>query len=178
MYQKNYKKNQISRRKNTSGYYTDGSVAYDNVPHVRESNTPAPRNKRPESKRKTVNTFSWLYTIKVFMLFGVVFVGCMMIMSAHALIVKERMTLQTHRDELAAIKNENAILSADISQQLDLEKIKEKAINDLGMSEPQEYQKVYIEVPKQSYTVQYATQETAEDSTSKGRGILGILNKD
>ena len=37
----------------------------------------------------------------------------------------------------------------------DSDYIEERAVNDLGMTEPQEYQIKTISVPEQSYTVQY-----------------------
>lgn len=183
MYQKNYKKSHGKPVKSARTYYAHGSVAYDNVQipayeHPAVDN--APRKKKPTAKKRTpvIHTFSWLYTLKVFMLFGMVFIGCMMIISAHVLLAKQRLQLQAHKDELAAIKNENAILASDISQQIDLEVIREKAQTQLGMAEPQDYQMIYIEVPKQSYTVQYATQEIEAERGESVRGLLDILKKE
>ena len=55
--------------------------------------------------------------------------------------------------------------------------IKQEATERLGMSEPQSYQVVYIDVPKQSYTVQYAEDDGVE-STSLLDKIKNILKKD
>ena len=182
MNRKSYKRSPGRPVKNVNTYYSHGSVAYDQAEQAYEPRRPRtmpPRRIKTVKKPKpVVHTFSWLYTMKVFVLLGMVFVGCMMIMSAHALLAKERIELQKHKDELAAIKNENAILAADISQQVDLEVIREKARIQLGMTEPQDYQMIYIEVPKQSYTVQYATQEIEPSKGESVRGLLDILKKD
>ena len=47
----------------------------------------------------------------------------------------------------------------------------------LGMAEPQPYQIVYIDVPKQSYTVQHADDE-AEQEPSVLSKISNIVKKD
>ena len=45
------------------------------------------------------------------------------------------------------------------------------------MSEPQPYQVVYINVPKQSYTVQHDTEETTAEASLVDR-ILDFFKKD
>lgn len=46
-------------------------------------------------------------------------------------------------------------MASEISDTINLDYIEERAVNDLGMTEPQEYQIKTISVPEQSYTVQY-----------------------
>ena len=53
------------------------------------------------------------------------------------------------------MQNENIVLSSEISDTINLEYIEDRAINELGMTEPQSYQIRTITVPEQSYTVQY-----------------------
>jgi len=59
-----------------------------------------------------------------------------------------------------------------------LEYIKQEAMKRLGMAEPQTYQIVYIDVPKQSYTVQYAADENEKEEPSFFASILNFLKKD
>ena len=49
--------------------------------------------------------------------------------------------------------------------QLDMDYIRTEATERLGMSEPQSYQVVYIDVPKQSYTVQHNAEDVAEGAS-------------
>lgn len=51
--------------------------------------------------------------------------------------------------------------------------IEQEAKTRLGMIEPQAYQIVYIDVPKQSYTVQY---EAQAEEKEKGFGIGKFLD--
>ena len=48
----------------------------------------------------------------------------------------------------------------------------------LGMIKPQPYQIVYIDVPKQSYTIQYAADEITEEDTSFIASIWNFFAKD
>ena len=66
-----------------------------------------------------------------------------------------RYSIQQLRNDLSTIQNENIVLSSEISDTINLEYIEDRAINELGMTEPQSYQIRTITVPEQSYTVQY-----------------------
>lgn len=68
-------------------------------------------------------------------------------------------TLRTKQSELNALKNEkiavaNAItkVEADITKKLDLEYIRQRATDELGMRKPLAHQIVYIQLPEKSYT--------------------------
>ena len=67
--------------------------------------------------------------------------------------------LRTKQNELNALKNEkiavaNAItkVEADITKKLDLEYIRQRATDELGMRKPLAHQIVYIQLPEKSYT--------------------------
>ena len=55
--------------------------------------------------------------------------------------------------------------------------IRTEATERLGMSEPQSYQVVYIDVPKQSYTVQHNADDVAE-GTSILTKVTDLWKKD
>ncbi|MDR4022670.1 MAG: hypothetical protein Q3W84_02480, partial [Eubacteriales bacterium] len=57
---------------------------------------------------------------------------------------------------LSTLQNENIVLASEISDTINLDYIENRAVNELGMSEPQSYQIKTISVPEQSYTVQYS----------------------
>ena len=95
------------------------------------------------------------------------------------LIVKnQEVQIREKKDELATLKSQNAILEAELAEQVDLEYIKQEAITRLGMAEPQPYQIVYIDVPKDSYTIQYAADEVVEEEPSFIASILNLFKKD
>lgn len=93
-----------------------------------------------------------------------VFSGCFVTMASYASVARQRIENAKLNDELIGIQNENVSLQAEISDKVDLAYIESEAVNRLGMAEPQPYQIVYIDVPKQSYTVQYGAVESEEEN--------------
>ncbi len=98
-------------------------------------------------------------------------------MGATVIVKNQEVQIREKKDELATLKSQNAILEAELAEQVDLEYIKQEAINRLGMAEPQPYQIVYIDVPKDSYTIQYAADEVVEEEPSFIASILNLFKK-
>jgi cell division protein FtsB len=113
------------------------------------------------------------HKLKLTAAIAVVFGGCFIMMNSYASVTEQRIANNKLKDELAALKSENSALQADITDSVDLEYIREEAINRLGMTEPQAYQIVYIDVPKQSYNMQYSTDESSEEEFS----LKSVLEK-
>ncbi|MCC8097290.1 MAG: hypothetical protein LIO44_01760 [Eubacterium sp.] len=63
------------------------------------------------------------------------------------------------QSELNELKEDNYYLENEFENNLNLDYIKDIAINKLGMQKPSSYQIKYINVPKQSYTILYNTDE-------------------
>ena len=162
-------------------YYNSGSVAYQTAVPAYIPEAPLPRVKaRPLSEgqreERLLKRANRIYALKIFCAVAIIFCGCMAWIGMHAMLVKERIVLQEYKTQLAELKNENNMMMAELSEQMDLNKVKEIAESKLGMAAPQEYQVVYINVPKQSYTVQYATsQNVTAENTSFIQKILGHI---
>ena len=86
-------------------------------------------------------------------------------MVTNAEVDRQRVENNKLRDELSQLKNENLNLQSEITDNTDLAYIEKEAKTRLSMTEPQPYQIVYIDVPKQSYTVQYSAQEKKAESS-------------
>ena len=71
-------------------------------------------------------------------------------------VAEMRYQISSLKDELSTLQNENIVLASEISDTINLDYIENRAVNELGMSEPQSYQIKTISVPEQSYTVQYS----------------------
>ena len=78
--------------------------------------------------------------------------GCIVSIIGVSSVAEMRYSIQQLRNDLSTIQNENIVLSSEISDTINIE---DRAINELGMTEPQSYQIRTITVPEQSYTVQY-----------------------
>ncbi|HCT64854.1 MAG TPA: hypothetical protein DIC60_06270 [Lachnospiraceae bacterium] len=104
-----------------------------------------------------------------------VFLGCFVTMASYAVVVQQRVENMKFNDQLITIQNENTSLQAEISDKVDLAYIEEEAVNRLGMAEPQPYQIVYIDVPKQSYTVQYGADESEQKDKFSLASIVSLF---
>ena len=60
-------------------------------------------------------------------------------------------------EQLETLNENNAYLETRLNETVDLKRIEELASTRLGMSKPKSYQIKYIDVQKESYTVQYKT---------------------
>lgn len=171
-------RNKDGRNRGTS-YYTYGNVAYELQPDY----TPYPlyeEKRRKEEAAKEARAEAReqrISTAKMILMALVLFAGCLAFMGMHVLVANEEVSLRKQKAELADLKAGNAILEAEITEKLDMDYIKEEAVKRLGMAEPQPYQIVYIDVPRQGYTVQHADDE-AEQETSVLEKISNMVKKD
>ncbi|MBS4960056.1 MAG: hypothetical protein KHZ62_04445 [Clostridiales bacterium] len=118
-----------------------------------------------------------LHGLKLFVATAVVFAGCILTMSINASITEERVKINKMKDQLIVLQNENESTEAELSDQLSLDYIKEQATGRLGMSEPQPYQICYIDVPKQSYTVQSSIEIEEEQKRFDLQEIFSFFRK-
>jgi len=104
-----------------------------------------------------------------------VFLGCFVTMASYASVAEQRVANTKLSDQLIALQNENASLQAEITDKVDLAYIEDEAVNRLGMAEPQPYQIMYIDVPKQSYTVQYGAVESEKKDKFSIASIVSLF---
>ncbi|MGN1230321.1 MAG: hypothetical protein ACI4TP_00330 [Anaerotignum sp.] len=161
-------------------YYTYGNVAYELQPDY----TPYRVREEEEEQRKEAARIAKeearehrISSAKMIGIALVLFVGCIAFMGMHVVVDNAEVSLRRQKSTLEDLKSANAILEAELTEQLDMDYIKQEATERLGMSEPQPYQVVYIDVPKQSYTVQYAADDGAEGASLLEK-IKNILKKD
>ena len=148
-------------------YYTYGNVAYELQPDYApyyEDDKKQQEAKEAIRQAAAERRENRVHAAHVCMVMLLIFAGCI--------------AIREKKDELATLKSQNAILEAELAEQIDLEYIKQEAINRLGMAEPQPYQIVYIDVPKDSYTIQYAADEVVEEEPSFIASILNLFKKD
>lgn len=97
---------------------------------------------------------------KVDIAFGIQITVCgIALFTCAMLYISSYATLRTKQSELNDLKNQkiavaNAItkVQADITKKLDLEYIRQRAEEELGMRKPLAHQIVYIQLPEKSYT--------------------------
>ena len=161
-------------------YYTYGNVAYELQPDY----TPYRVREEEEERRKEAARIAKeearetrISSIKMIGVALVLFLGCIAFMGMHVMVDQAEVSLRRQKSMLEELQSANAILEAELTEQLDMDYIKQEASERLGMREPQSYQVVYIDVPKQSYTVQYAAEEVKEESSLLDK-VKNIWKKD
>ena len=148
-----------------SSGYNYGSAAYDydyeeQINRHRVETERKEKNKKRERlqrKERHVNVF---HAIQLVAATAVFFIGSVALITAVSSVAEMRYTINELKEDLNTIQNENIVLVSDISNTINLDYIKDRAINELGMAEPQSYQIKTISVPEQSCTVQYSDSDS------------------
>ncbi len=161
-YRNNSRTNQVP-----PSYYSYGSVAYDTKPVYRPERQPK-NQARPAQRTKSqpaayARESLALVIFKYIVVVALTFFGCLIYMGISVQADNASVLLRQEKDTYTSLKRVNNIAEAEITERLDLDYIRTEAINRLGMVEPESYQVVYIDVPKESYTIQYAGAEDFEE---------------
>ncbi len=151
-------------------YRTYGNVAYDLQQPVyspdREQERELDRRRRARVRAaKAEEKYRFAVSVKTFATLFVLFAGCIAFMGMNVTVHNAEVSLRKQKSELENLKSANAIMEAELVEQLDMDYIRQEATERLGMSEPQSYQVVHIDVPKQGYTVQHAADDAVEESS-------------
>lgn len=109
---------------------------------------------KPKAKRRPiVITPMALRSVAMVVL---IFIGAVTFMITKVQVDNVSFEIRQANEELKTLQDMNAILSAELANEVDLDYIKSEAMNRLGMADPQPYQIIHIDVPKTGYTVQYS----------------------
>ena len=167
---KNYNKNHFTQ----NIPYIDSNVAYK----LETVEYPHQYVVKKKKKRRVLNEKRILTVqkLKLILSVGVIFVGCITTMVVYAQISQQRVNLSNLKNELLLLQEENNSIKADIADTINLDYVAKEAKERLGMSEPQPYQIIYIDVPKQSYTLQYDNEEEDKQQDFSITNILNIFN--
>jgi cell division protein FtsL len=161
-----------------SPMYNPGSeayeTAYDNewVPQKKESNTRAVKKKSVVQRVREVAPLSLVKTI-----FTVVV--CTFYVLSIVICIASNNNYKTElveaKNTLTQLESDNAELKNEIDDNIDLAKVEREA-KKLGMDKPSAFQIVKINVPKESYTVQYGADEVSEDSVGFAEVVESITD--
>ena len=165
---------------NAGSYYTYGNVAYELQPDYNPYRFREEKEERQKEEARAAQAEareSRISSVKMIGVALVLFIGCIAFMGMNVLVDNAEVSLRKQKSELESLKSANAILEAELTEQLDMDFIKTEDTERLGMSEPQSYQVVYIDVPKQSYTVQHNADDVADEASLLTK-ITNIWKKD
>ena len=152
-------------------YATYGSLAMAPetayVPQVEEA--PVKRSRRQPQVHV-------VHRIKLFLALAVVFAGAIVTTVSFAVVAEQRVVNQELLDELGVLQSANQALRAEVTEQMNLDYVEQEATQRLGMSEPQNYQLVYINVPKESYTIRYAEEVEESPGIFSLASLMNLFN--
>ena len=177
-YGKTYPRSHYSYGSEAYKYYTDldyGRRRNRTVTEKPEAKRTAYKLKKTKKHRthyefvkaKTGN-FKVYSTIIVFFTFVILFV-CMFALNSH-----KETEINSNLAELKRLEEENNNLKVELNKNINLEEIEKVAKTKLNMQKPATHQLVYINIPKQSYTIQYDNVSTEEKEEEFG--LTSILN--
>ncbi|HIW47815.1 MAG TPA: septum formation initiator family protein [Firmicutes bacterium] len=156
------------------GSYVSGSnaYAYDVWPEQEAAPRRHRRKKhavetRQEKKEKRSHALKYVAAA------AVVFAGAFACMSSVAAVSAQRVENQKLQNQIAQLQSNNHTAQTQLASQMSLEYVEEQATTRLGMAEPQPYQIMYIDVPEESYSVQYNV--AAEDTSQEKSGSFSLL---
>lgn len=155
------RKRNMKQSVRSNSYYSYGNVAYDVQPAYPQTQQKRTiQHQKQTRKENLVRRANRIHSFQVCLVMLLIFSGCIAFVGANVIVTNQEMQIRQKKTELSDLKAQNATLESELAEQIDLDYIKQEAITRLGMSEPQSYQIVYIDVPKQSYTIQYSSDTT------------------
>lgn len=128
-----------------------------------------------EKKKQRVNNKVKIRVVAAFLL---VFSLCGLVMYRYALITDLNYQINSRMNEYNELKKENTRLKVKIESELDLQKIKQIAEENLGMQQPDKYQYTYVNVPKSDFiTASSEINDEGENSDNFFNTLLSKVDK-
>lgn len=125
-----------------------------------------------EKKKRRVNN---KLKVKVVFAFMVMFSLCGLVMYRYALITDINYKINTRMNEYTEIKNENTRIKVKIERELDLQKVREYAEENLGMQKPDKSQYTFVKVPRNDFST--ASSEIKGEGKNDGNIFEALLSK-
>ncbi len=146
---------------NDYGSYNYGSAAYEldfqrKLKEEKRKELEEERRRKQAYRERAERRVNLMHSVQLVAAAGLFFFGCVLTITAVSSVTEMRYDITQLKAELNTIQNENIVLASEISDTINLDYIEDRAVNVLGMTEPQSYQIKTISVPEQSYTIQYS----------------------
>ncbi|MGN0466921.1 MAG: hypothetical protein ACI4F9_11330 [Lachnospiraceae bacterium] len=136
------------------------------IPEPRENQTPVVTNKQTKQKKKRVSSyvkrnrekameFNASYTVVLTVALTAIVIICIAYLTGQNKLNTQINLITSKQKELAAIVNENHAKKANLEKSIDLEEIRDFAINSLGLQEPTQSQIIYYDGVNADYVKQY-----------------------
>jgi cell division protein FtsL len=146
--------------------YVEGTAARQLEYDVYEENKVLREKKRYKNNRK----------VKLKSVFTIVAIlaAALAVMCRYAIITEMSYEINQKETEYNTLRNANALLKVQIETETNLTDIKEIAETRLGMQTPDKSQLVYINVPREDYTI---TLDPKDETVGSGNVLKNFINK-
>lgn len=116
--------------------------------------------------------------VKIKMTFTIlaIFTSCLLLMYRYAIVTELNYNISKSDKIYNEIRNDNSRLKVQIEKEMDLAKIKEVAEKKFSMQKPDRSQMVYLNIPKQDFTVVAGSKKNIRD-VNMFETILNKVNK-
>lgn len=141
-------------RYNTTSSYNYGSSApdiYTEVPVPKAPRTGKTHKSRLEHKEERRESLKKRLSLTVSA--AIIFVACTTLVWGCAVVAYKEYELKQAKSEVRELKSQVNSTKALIASSTNLDHIKDRAINELNMTEPLTHQIVFLEIAKTSYAV-------------------------
>lgn len=135
------------RRRQQYQYGSEARDYYEVAPSRKVEEQPI---RRPKKHTKQANS---AFMVQIVACSLVLFVAAGLYIHQYAVLGSKQKQIRALNEEMRQLKSTISLAQSKKSQKFDTEYIRERAVNELGMSDPLAHQIVYIELPKESYTV-------------------------
>lgn len=141
--------------------YNTSSVAHD---YFYDTDIPVVKHSKRRVKRANEKEIIQLNMPKTIVSIAVMFTFSLALLCAYAVNSSYRGEISSKQAELAEIMEENQYLRTTLDDNIDLNKVAKEA-EKLGLQKPQAYQITEVQVPNESYTVQYDAKIATQDKS-------------
>ena len=150
------------------GYYSNSRYNYTSeaLDYAVDAGVSAPRKPKKRIVFARAREVAPLSLVKTYGTIALLFTMALVNLIVFASNSTKRDSIVNMQEQVATLQEENMFLENSIEESLDLKKIENEAVK-LGLQKPAEYQIMHIQVPKESYTVQYSQSNANESYLSK-----------
>ena len=140
-------------KKETVKYnYQYDSVARNYAQPMEPVRIPVPSEPNQKTKVATKPKVDLAFGMQVLICGGVLLALSLLYVQSYSQLRAKQIELNELKSQKIDIMNQMTQVESQMAKKLDLNQIRERAVNELGMQEPLPYQIVYIDLPKESYT--------------------------
>lgn len=153
--------------------YYNGTSAYKLDEADYRVSTDVQENIEYRKQARNKKRAGFLKSLRRVALLACAFGMCIGILFTNAVIIEKSSQVSDMQNELNELTEANTQLKLDIEKNLDLKKIEEIAINELGMKRPDKYQVVYVNIEQNDYAEVVCENETEHKGISAALGAIG-----